>query len=107
MPVDRFLDRRAADGHDRVSRVWLHDRHPGCVDLGISVRVQGTDGADIGFAHAPGPLARGDLLALADGSTWRVVSLIDVTRLDSSPLFDMKHIDRMVDVLCMVEPIEV
>ena len=55
----------------------------------------------------PGPVARGDVLALADGSAWRVVSLIDVTRLDGNPLFDMANIDRVVDVLCMVERIEI
>ena len=76
------------------------------MDVGIAVRLQSTDGGDVGFAHAPGPVALGDTLALADGSTWRVVSVIDVSRLDSSPLFDMKGIDREVDVLCMVEPIE-
>jgi hypothetical protein len=77
------------------------------MELGIRVRVQDTDGEDIGFAHAPGPVARGDVLALADGSTWRIVSLIDVTRLDGNPLFDMTNVDRVVDALCMVEPIEI
>jgi hypothetical protein len=76
------------------------------MDVGITVRLQGTDGDDLGFAHAPGPVALGDALALADGSMWRVVSVIDVSRLDSSPLFDMEDIDRTVDALCMVEPIE-
>jgi hypothetical protein len=76
------------------------------VDLGISVRLQGTDGEDMGFAHAPAPVAVGDALALADGSTWRVVSLIDTFHLSSSVLFDMAKIERVVDVLCMVEPIE-
>jgi len=75
------------------------------MDVGITVRLQGTDGDDLGFAHAPGPVALGDALALADGSTWRVVSVIDVSRLDS-PLFATEGIDRTVDALCMVEPIE-
>jgi hypothetical protein len=76
------------------------------VHLGITVRLQGTDGEDIGFADAPGPVAVGDALALADGSTWRVVSLIDAFYLNSSPLFETRRIDRVVDVLCMVEPLE-
>ncbi len=75
--------------------------------VGITVRLQGTDGVDLGFAHAPGPVELGDLLALADGSTWRVVSLIDVSRLESSPLVDTVNGSRVVDVLCMVEPIDV
>ena len=72
--------------------------------MGISVRLQGTDGDDLGFAHAPAPVEVGDVLALADGSIWRVVSLIDLFCLESSPLFDVENLNRVVDVLCMVEP---
>ena len=36
------------------------------------------------------------MLALADGSIWRVVNLID--------LYDLGNITRVVDMLCMVEP---
>jgi hypothetical protein len=61
----------------------------------------GTDGEDIGFAHAPAPVELGDVLALADGSIWRVVNLID---LEGSALIDMENVSRVVDVLCMVEP---
>ena len=72
--------------------------------MGISVRLQGTDGDDLGFAHAPGPVELGDVLALADGSIWRVVSLIDLLHLGSSGRFDVENVSRVVDVLCMVEP---
>ncbi|HKH29829.1 MAG TPA: hypothetical protein VKA45_02135 [Gaiellaceae bacterium] len=72
--------------------------------MGISVRLQGTDGDDLGFAHAPAPVEVGDVLALADGSIWRVVSLIDLFYLESSSLFDVENLNRVVDVLCMVEP---
>ena len=72
--------------------------------MGISVRLQGTDGDDLGFAHAPAPVEVGDVLALADGSIWRVVNLIDLFYLESSPLFDVENLNRVVDVLCMVEP---
>jgi hypothetical protein len=33
------------------------------VELGLSVRVQDTYGGDLGFVHAPGPVAQGDVLA--------------------------------------------
>ena len=66
------------------------------VTVGIKLRVQGTDGGDLGIAHAPAPVERGDVLALADGSIWRVVNLID--------LGDLGNISRVVDMLCMVEP---
>ncbi len=36
------------------------------------------------------------MVALADGSIWRVVNLID--------LYDLGYITRVVDMLCMVEP---
>jgi hypothetical protein len=62
----------------------------------VKVRLQGTDGGDLGIAHAPAPVERGDVLALADGSIWRVVNLIDLDHFGS--------IARVVDVLCMVEP---
>jgi hypothetical protein len=67
-----------------------------CVTVGIKLRVQGTDGGDLGIAHAPPPVQRGDVLALADGSIWRVVNLID--------LGDLGNISRVIDMLCMVEP---
>jgi hypothetical protein len=66
------------------------------VTVGIKLRVQGTDGGDLGIAHAPAPVERGDVLALADGSIWRVVNLID--------LGDLGNVSRVVDMLCMVEP---
>ena len=40
------------------------------VTVGIKLRVQGTDGGDLGIAHAPPPVQRGDVLALADGTIW-------------------------------------
>ena len=64
--------------------------------VGIKLRLQGTDGSDLGIAHAPGPVERGDVLALADGPIWRVVNLID--------LHELGNISRVVDMLCMVEP---
>ena len=64
--------------------------------VGIKLRVQGTDGGDLGIAHAPPPVQRGDVLALADGSIWRVVNLID--------LGDLGNISRVIYMLCMVEP---
>jgi len=66
------------------------------VTVGIKLRVQGTDGGDLGIAHAPAPVERGDVLALADGSIWRVVNLIDLDTLG--------NISRVIDMLCMVEP---
>ena len=97
---------REGDQPNRVTRAGLGDLHPGAVEPGIRVRLHDANGEDVGFAHAPPPLTRGDTLALADGSTWRVLGLIDVTRLDTSPLFDMSGIDRVVDALCMVERID-
>ena len=58
--------------------------------------MQGTDGGDVGIAHAPAPVERGDVLALSDGSIWRVVDLIDPG--------DLGNITRVIDMLCMVEP---
>jgi hypothetical protein len=71
--------------------------------LGVTVRLTGTDGEDIGFAHAPAPVELGDVLALGNGSIWRVVSLIDVFNLRGGP---PRHHDvaRVADVLCRVEP---
>jgi hypothetical protein len=63
---------------------------------GIKVRLQGMDGSDVGMAHAPPPVERGDVLALADGSIWRVVNLIDLDHFG--------NVARVFDVLCMVEP---
>ncbi len=66
------------------------------VKVGIKLRLQGTDGCDLGIAHAPPPVELGDVLALADGSIWRVVNLVD--------LYDFGNITRVIDMLCMVEP---
>ena len=64
--------------------------------VGIKLRLQSTDGGDLGIAHAPPPVERGDVLVLADGSIWRVVNLID--------LCDFVNITRVVDMICLVEP---
>ena len=64
--------------------------------VGIKLRLQDTDGGDLGIAHAPPPVELGDVLALADGSIWRVVNLID--------LYDLGNTTRVIDMLCMVEP---
>ena len=74
------------------------------MNVGIKLRLLGTDGEDIGFAHAPAPVEPGDVLALANGSIWRVVNLIDLYFLEGTALFDMENVSREVDVLCMVEP---
>jgi hypothetical protein len=74
------------------------------VSIGVNVRLQDTDGEDLGFVHLPAPVERGDVVALADGSTWRVVMLIDLFNLGDSFLFDKEDVVRVVDVLCMVEP---
>ena len=66
------------------------------MDVGIKVRLHGPYGGDLGIAHAPPPVERGDVLALADGSIWRVVNLIDLGEFGS--------IARVIDMLCMVEP---
>ena len=70
------------------------------VELGLNVRLTGTEGEDLGFAHAPAPVELGDVLALADGSIWRVVSLIDL----KSRALKLQNVARVADVLCMVEP---
>ena len=87
--------RRNQIGHDRVTFSSGHQGHAGGVNVGIKLRLQGTDGGDLGIAHAPAPVERGDVLALADGSIWRVVNLID--------LDDLGGITRVIDMLCMVE----
>ena len=74
------------------------------VKIGITVRLQDTEGEDLGFAQVPAPVEQGDVLALADGSTWRVVMLIDLLGLEESQLFELGDVVRVVDVLCMVEP---
>ena len=66
------------------------------VTVGIKLRVQGTDGGDLGIVHARPPVERGDVVALADGSIWRVINLID--------LGDLGNVSRVIDMLCMVEP---
>jgi hypothetical protein len=83
-------------GHDRVTSRSGVEGHAGGVNLGIKLRLQGIDGGDLGIAHAPAPVERGDVLALADGSIWRVVNLIDLN--------DLGSITRVIDMLCMVEP---
>jgi hypothetical protein len=70
------------------------------VELGLNVRLTGTGGEDLGFAHAPAPVELGDVLALANGSIWRVVSLIDL----ESRALKLENVARVADVLCMVEP---
>jgi hypothetical protein len=60
--------------------------------LGARVRLYDEDGGDLGFAHAPRPVLKGDVLSLADGSLFRVVVVID---LEGAPL----------DALCAVEPL--
>ena len=89
----RGLDRI---GHDRVTSFAGRRGHAGRVKVGIKLRLQSSDGGDLGIAHAPPPVERGDVLALADGSIWRVVNLIDLHGLGNSA--------RVVDMLCMVEP---
>ena len=66
------------------------------MNVGIKLRLQGTDGGDLGIAHAPPPVELGDVLALANGSIWRVVNLI--------VLHDLGNTTRVIDMLCMVEP---
>ena len=83
-------------GHDRVYPSAGRDRHAGRVNVGIKLRLQGTDGGDLGIAHAPPPVELGDVLSLADGSIWRVVNLID--------LYDLDNTTGVIDMLCMVEP---
>jgi len=91
-------------GHDRVYPLAGATGTLARMNVGIELRLLGTDGEDIGFAHAPAPVELGDVLALADGSIWRVVNLIDLYFLEGSGLFDMENVSRAVDVLCMVEP---
>ena len=67
------------------------------MNVGIKLRLQSTDGGDLGIAHAPPPVERGDVLALMDGSIWRVVNLID--------LYDLDNTTGVIDMLCMVEPV--
>ncbi len=66
------------------------------MNVGIEIRLQSTDGGDLGFAHAPAPVELGDVLALADGSIWRVVNLIN--------LYGLGNTTGVIDMLCMVEP---
>ena len=83
-------------GHDQVTPSGGPRGHAGRVKVGIKLRLQDTDGGDVGIAHAPPPVELGDVLALANGSIWRVVSLID--------LYGLGNVTRVVDMLCMVEP---
>ena len=70
------------------------------MNVGTTLRLHGTDGVDLGIAHAPPPVELGDVLALADGPIWRVVNLIEFDDLD---LYDLET-NRVIDMLCMVEP---
>ena len=72
--------------------------------LGVNVRLTGTDGEDLGFAHAPAPVELDNVVALADDSISRVVSLIDLVRLEARRPHDTATDARFADVLCMVEP---
>ena len=72
--------------------------------MGVHVRLTDTDGEDLGFAHAPAPVDLGDVLALPNGSIWRVVSRIDLFNLEHGSLLDTEELTRVADVLCMVEP---
>ena len=78
----------------------------GRVSEGLRVRLHSRNGADIGILHAPGAVAAGDTLALVDGSRWRVVSLVDLSDPHGPVSYLQKSIDHVVDVLCLVEPIE-
>ena len=69
------------------------------MNVGIKLRLQDSNGGDLGIAHAPPPVELGDVLALADGSIWRVVNLIDLDALGA-----LGNITRRIDMLCMVEP---
>lgn len=66
------------------------------MNVGLKLRLQDADGADLGIAHAPPPVDLGDVVALSDGSIWRVVNMIDLTGVGSHA--------REIDVICMVEP---
>jgi hypothetical protein len=70
--------------------------HAGAVNVGLKLRLQDADGSDLGIAHAPPPVELGDVLALSDGSIWRVVNMIDLS--------DVGRPTREIDVICMVEP---
>ena len=72
--------------------------------MGVTARLTGTDGEDLGFAQAPAPVELGDVLALADGSIWRVVGRIELVEIERRILLDTANLARVADVLCMVEP---
>ena len=72
---------RDRKGPDRVTSFGGHRGHAGRVNVGIKLRLQDSNGGDLGIAHAPPPVELGDVLALADGSIWRVVNLIDLDAL--------------------------
>ena len=80
----RFAPRRRRGWHSR----WVKLR-----DLGARVRLFDADYDDIGIAYAPRPVDLGDLLVRADGSAWRIVSVLD---LDEAVA---------LDALCVVEPV--
>jgi hypothetical protein len=61
-------------------------------DLAALVHLFDADGSDLGFAYVPGPVEPGDVVALADGSLWRVTAVVAVA--EAAPL----------DALCQVEP---
>jgi hypothetical protein len=60
-------------------------------DIGSRVSLFDTGGDDVGFAHAPGPVELGDLIALPDGRLWRVVNVVELD-------------DSALDAICQVEP---
>jgi len=60
-------------------------------DLGARVRLFDADYDDLGVAYAPRPVDPGDLLALDDGSEWRVIAVLD---LDEA---------KALDAICVVE----
>ena len=66
------------------------------MNVGLKLRLQDTDGADLGFVHAPPPVELDDVLVLSDGSIWRVVNVIDLSGVGCGT--------GAVDMMCMVEP---
>lgn len=46
------------------------------VMIGVAVRIHAMDGADLGIAHVPGPVAIGDLVAL-EHAEYRVYDVVE------------------------------